>query len=92
LNAVAQNGSQSTGSNSPLVGEESAITLRFSAGATAADLLDVRQILAASPGGALVQLMFESANGEIVRMDAGENLRVQPTPELKQRLARWLAA
>jgi DNA polymerase-3 subunit alpha len=91
LTASPQNGTQSNGTNSPSVGEEPAITLRFSAGATAADLLDVRQILAASPGATLVQLMFESANGQIVRMDAGVNLRVQPTPELKQRLARWLA-
>jgi DNA polymerase-3 subunit alpha len=92
LTASPQNGTQSNGTNSPSVGEEPAITLRFSAGATAADLLDVRQILAASPGATLVQLMFESANGQIVRMDAGVNLRVQPTPELKRRLARWLAA
>ncbi len=91
LTAMTQNGAETNGSNSAASSEETAIRLRFSAAATSAELLDVRQILAASPGAALVQLMFESGNGEIVRMNAGADLRVQPTPELKQRLARWLA-
>ncbi len=88
LTAMTQNGAQGNGAADP---EGTTIMLRFSAAATSAELLDVRQILAASPGAALVQLMFESGNGEIVRMNAGADLRVQPTAELKQRLARWLA-
>ncbi|MBA2242005.1 MAG: DNA polymerase III subunit alpha, partial [Chthoniobacterales bacterium] len=69
-----------------------AVILRFCPSATSAELRDVRQILATSPGSAIVQLIFERANGEVLRVDAGAELRVQPTPELKQRLARWLAA
>ncbi len=88
LTAMTQNGARGNGTADP---EGTTIILRFSAAATSAELLDVRQILAASPGAALVQLMFESGNGEIIRMNAGADLRVQPSAELKERLARWLA-
>ncbi|MDQ6622114.1 MAG: hypothetical protein M3Y86_01330, partial [Verrucomicrobiota bacterium] len=71
---------------------DGAVILRFPPSATPDELQNVRQILATSPGSTIVQLIFERANGELLRVDAGADLRVQPTVELKQRLARWLAA
>jgi DNA polymerase-3 subunit alpha len=91
LTAMAQNGAGDNGVNSAVSSEDRTIILRFSAAATSAELLDVRQILASSPGAADVQLMFEGANGAVIRMNVGANLRVDPTAEVKQRLARWLA-
>ncbi len=66
------------------------VVLRFSPAATTSELQDVRQILSRFPGPASVQLLFERANGEMLRLDAGADFRVQPTAELKERLARWL--
>ncbi|MGI9088253.1 MAG: DNA polymerase III subunit alpha [Chthoniobacterales bacterium] len=67
-----------------------AVVLRFSSAVTTAELQDVRQMLASSPGSTAVELVFQRPNGEIVRLDAGADLRVQPTLELKEKLARWL--
>jgi len=52
----------------------------------------VRQILATAPGSAGVRLLFERANGELLRLDAGAELRVDPNADLKQKLTRWIAA
>ncbi|MDQ6654790.1 MAG: OB-fold nucleic acid binding domain-containing protein, partial [Verrucomicrobiota bacterium] len=71
---------------------DSAVVLRFAATATSAELQDVRQILASSPGTTGVQLLFQRADGEVCRLDAGRDFHVQPTAELRERLARWLAA
>lgn len=69
---------------------EGALTLRFSPSASSADLQQVRQLLATSPGGQRVQLLFERTDGGVLQLDAGADLRVQLTPELQERLARWL--
>ncbi|MDQ3626630.1 MAG: OB-fold nucleic acid binding domain-containing protein, partial [Verrucomicrobiota bacterium] len=67
----------------------SALVLRFDRTTNSADLQHVRQILAATPGSTSVQLLFERAGGEVVRLDPGTDFRVDVTPELEQRLARW---
>ncbi|MBA3962087.1 MAG: DNA polymerase III subunit alpha [Chthoniobacterales bacterium] len=66
------------------------VTLRFAAGAAAAELRAVREILAASPGAQPVRLMLTVQNGETVRIDVGAPLRVALTPALELQLARWL--
>lgn len=68
----------------------STVVLQFSSAATPAELQDVRQMLAASPGSTAVELVFHRPNGEVVRVDAGPALRVQPSAKLKEKLARWL--
>ena len=66
------------------------VTLRFAAGAGAAELREVREILASSPGSQPVTLMMTSRDGETVRIAAGEICRVEFTPAIEQRLAPWL--
>jgi DNA polymerase-3 subunit alpha len=65
------------------------LVLRFDRTTNTADLQHVHQILAATPGSTNVQLLFERAGGEVVRLDPPDDLRVEVTPELEQRLARW---
>ncbi|MDQ6625672.1 MAG: DNA polymerase III subunit alpha [Verrucomicrobiota bacterium] len=69
-----------------------AMVLRFSAGANSSDLREVRAILATSPGATGVRLIFEREGGELLRLDAGADLRVSVTPQLTERLARWRVA
>ncbi len=70
--------------------EASAMVLRFAPETTREDLREVRDILATSPGFMGVRLIFENAAGERVRLDAGNGMRVEATPELREKLARWL--
>src|SRR5947207_11175200 len=72
--------------------EMSPLCLRFSANAGSDELREVQMLLAASPGQQPVRLFFETAEGEIVRVDAGANFHVTVTAELEQRLQRWLIA
>ena len=65
------------------------VTLRFPPTTNSSDLQEVRQILASSPGTSEVQLLIERTN-QIIRVDAGADLRVDFTPDLQVRLARWL--
>ncbi|MGE5208882.1 MAG: OB-fold nucleic acid binding domain-containing protein, partial [Alphaproteobacteria bacterium] len=67
-----------------------AILLRFSAGATGDELRQVRNILASSPGRQSVQLLFDRGNGNLLRLDAGTEFRVDLTPDLQEKLSRWL--
>ncbi|MDQ6861184.1 MAG: DNA polymerase III subunit alpha, partial [Verrucomicrobiota bacterium] len=76
----------------PVNGNGGPFVLRFPESTTPAELQSVRQILSMSPGATSVQLLFERRNGEVLRVDAGTDCCVQATPELKQRLGRWLAA
>ncbi|MEO5720758.1 MAG: DNA polymerase III subunit alpha [Chthoniobacterales bacterium] len=71
-------------------GEVSAMVLRFTPGVTAEELQEVRQILGTSPGFTAVRLMFERPDGEWLRLDAGNGLRVDASTELREKLARWL--
>jgi DNA polymerase-3 subunit alpha len=82
LNPDAANGSATNGNGS--------ITLRFPPSANRSELEEVRGLLATSPGGRPVQLLFERPDGGVLRLDAGADLRVELTPELKQKLSRWL--
>ena len=69
---------------------ESPLVLCFSATANAEELRQVQSFLATSPGSCPVKLMFCRANGESLQMEAGVNLRVNLTPELRDKLAPWL--
>ncbi len=66
------------------------LTLRFGAGIAPEELHTVREILASSPGAQPVTLMLTSKDGQQVFIDAGERCRVDLTPAIEERLARWL--
>ena len=68
----------------------SAILLRFPSGTTGDELRQVRNILVSSPGRHPVQLQFDRDNGNSLRFDAGAEFRVDVTPDLEQKLSRWL--
>jgi DNA polymerase III subunit alpha len=70
--------------------KQSAILLRFSAAATGDELREVRNLLVSSPGRKLVQLLFERGNGNSLRLQAGMDFRVDLTPDLREKLSRWL--
>ena len=70
--------------------QASAILLRFSSGTTGDELRQVRNILVSSPGRHPVQLLFDRDNGNSLRFDAGAEFRVDLTPDLKEKLSRWL--
>jgi DNA polymerase-3 subunit alpha len=70
--------------------DEPAVLLQFSAGTTSDDLREVRQLLAASPGVRRVQLLFDRANGDPLRVDAGAECRINLTGDLQEKLSRWL--
>jgi DNA polymerase-3 subunit alpha len=69
---------------------ESPLVLCFSEAATAEELRQVQTVLAASPGTRPVRLMFCRPGGESLQMEAGLNLCVNLTPELRHKLAPWL--
>jgi DNA polymerase III subunit alpha len=71
---------------------EAPLVLRFSPAADADEFRQVQAVLAASPGTQPVRLMFCRPDGEWLQMDAGVNLRVTMTPELRDKLAPWLKA
>ena len=68
--------------------KESPLVLSFSPGATGDELRQVQSILAGSPGTRAVRLMLCRADGGFVQMDA--NLRINLTPELREKLGPWL--
>ena len=68
----------------------SAICLRFSSATTGDELRQVRNILVSSPGRHPVQLLFDRGNGSSLRLDAGTEFRVNLTPDLAEKLSRWL--
>jgi hypothetical protein len=53
-------------------------------------LRQVRNILVGSPGRQPVQLLFDRGNGNPLRLDAGSEFRVNLTPDLAEKLSRWL--
>jgi DNA polymerase-3 subunit alpha len=69
---------------------ESPLVLSFSSGATSDELRQVQTVLASSPGTQPVRLIFCRADGGFVNMDA--NIRINLTPELRDKLAPWLQA
>src|SRR5207244_11743203 len=66
------------------------LCLHFSPNTGSDELREVRALLAASPGRRPVQLIFETAEGETVRVDAGAAFYVSVTAELEEQLRRWL--
>src|SRR5438128_1373928 len=66
------------------------LCLHFSPNTGTGELREVRALLAASPGRQPVQLIFETAEGETVRVDAGAAFYVSVTAELEEQLRRWL--
>jgi len=68
----------------------SAILLRFSSATTGDELRQVRNILVSSRGRHPVQLLFDRDNGNSLRLDAGTEFRVDLTPDLAEKLSRWL--
>jgi hypothetical protein len=68
----------------------SAICLRFSSATTGDELRQVRKILVSSPGRHPVQLLFDRDNGNSLRLEAGTEFRVNFTPDLAEKLSRWL--
>src|SRR5437762_976775 len=72
------------------VSQESAVMLQFSTATTGDELRQVHEILASSPGQQPVKLLFDRANGNSLRLDAGSEFRVNLTPVLKEKLSRWL--
>ena len=84
---------QTNGSPKPTPGlKDEVVVLRFPMSATSTELQEVRQILATAPGSAGVQLLFERPNGQLLRLDAGAEVRVNPSADLKQKLTRWIPA
>jgi DNA polymerase III subunit alpha len=70
--------------------QESAVLLQFSPATTGDELREVRRILASSPGRQPVRLLFDRANGNALRLDAGAEFSVNLTRELEEKLSRWL--
>jgi DNA polymerase III alpha subunit len=87
LAAARSNGATERSEDTP---EVSAICLRFSSATTGDELRQVRNILVSSPGRHLVQLLFDRGNGSSLRLDAGTEFRVNLTPDLAEKLSRWL--
>ena len=70
--------------------QEPAVFLQFSPTATSNELLEVRQILASSPGRRRVRLLFDRAAGNCLRLDVGADFCVDLTRDLEEKLSRWL--
>ncbi|MEY2526255.1 MAG: hypothetical protein QOE73_1026, partial [Verrucomicrobiota bacterium] len=54
------------------------------------DLREVREILASSPGPRPVQLIFDRAGANPLRVAAASDFHVDLTNDLETKLARWL--
>jgi DNA polymerase III subunit alpha len=67
------------------------LELHFSAEASSEELREVRAILARYPGSRPVHLIFETPEGEDLRVNAGAGFCISPTAELEEKLQRWLA-
>jgi DNA polymerase-3 subunit alpha len=74
----------------PDASQDSAVLLQFSAATTGDELRRVREILASSPGHRPVQLLFDRGDGNLVRLHAGAEFRVNVTPALQEKLSQWL--
>jgi DNA polymerase III, alpha subunit len=70
--------------------KEPAVLLQFSPATTGDELREVRRILASSPGRRPVRLLFDRANGNALRLDAGAEFSVNFTRDLEEKLSRWL--
>ena len=89
LSSIRSNGATD---QSEVKSQASAIRLRFSSATTRDELRQVRNILVSSPGRHPVQLLFDRSNGNPLRLEAGVEFRVNLTPDLAEKLSRWLVA
>jgi DNA polymerase-3 subunit alpha len=87
LAPVKTNGSKEESTDAS---QEAAVLLQFSTSITGDELREVRKILVSSPGRRPVQLLFDRANGNSLRLAVGADFRVNLTPDLKEKLSRWL--
>ena len=76
--------------SNPAGAETSPLCLHFSAKAGSDELREVQALLVASPGHRPVQLIFETSEGETLRVEAGAAFHVSVTAELEGQLQRWL--
>src|SRR6476646_6811560 len=90
IKPLAAPGANGTHETSEDTSQVSAIRLRFSPATTGDELRQVRKILVSSPGRHPVQLLFDRGNGNSLRLDAGTEFRVDLTPDLAEKLSRWL--
>jgi DNA polymerase-3 subunit alpha len=81
---------KSNGATEGSTDKESAVLLQFSPATTGDELREVRRILASSPGRRPVRLLFDRANGNALRLDAGAEFSVNLTRDLEEKLSRWL--
>jgi len=70
--------------------QQPAVLLQFSPAATSNELREVREILTSSPGRRPVQLLFDRAGGNSLRLDAGSDFCVDLTSDIESKLSRWL--
>jgi DNA polymerase III subunit alpha len=70
--------------------QDPTVFLQFSSATTSNELHEVREILASSPGCRPVQLLFDRATGDSLRMNVGADFCVDLTRDLEERLSRWL--
>src|SRR6266496_2266138 len=70
--------------------QEPAVLLQFSLATTSNELREVREILVSSPGRRPVQLLFDRAIGNSLRLDVGADFRVDLTRDIEKKLSRWL--
>jgi len=70
--------------------QDPTVFLQFSSATTSNELREVREILASSPGPRPVQLLFDRAAGDSLRMNTGADFCVDLTRDLEERLSRWL--
>jgi DNA polymerase III subunit alpha len=70
--------------------QQPAVLLQFSPAATSNELREVREILTSSPGRRPVQLLFDRASGNSLRLDAGSDFCVDLTSDIESKLSRWL--
>src|SRR5438034_7936781 len=80
------------GANEQVTGarQEPAVLLQFSPVTTGDELREVRDILVSSPGRRPVQLLFDRADDDPLRLNAGSAFCLDLTPDLKAKLSRWL--
>jgi DNA polymerase-3 subunit alpha len=79
---------ESNGNGNGHSDKQEPLVLSFSPSTTGEELRQVQTLLAASPGTRPVRLMLCRADGGFVQLDA--NLRIDFTPELREKLAPWL--
>src|SRR5205807_2284451 len=66
--------------------QQPAVLLQFSLAATSNELREVREILTSSPGRRPVQLLFDRASGNSLRLDAGLDFCVDLTSDIESKL------